>query len=333
MSISVIKSIGSIIAASCLLWQETFNEIFFERFRKMRKTVVIIITFMAVALITGCGNRNCNISTENTSLRPTIAGYGVDKFEAGKLLYSNDFSNLDDWVVQIQSVEGYPEPYVKAVDNVLDAFLPGRGCTIWNKNKFKGRIAIIYNVFCPEQTADIDGVRVRDINNFWHATGSKANPNLFDDDVYTGAFGTYHQMNSYYASTGGGGGSKGNETTRFRRYPRIVDGKNVDHIALNDKDGKEEYLITPGKIHTVQLVAFDDIIQYIVDGKVVYQIKYGDEVTVETRDNGKIEQHKAVYNEEDFPVYDKGYFGFRMVRTHHLYSDFRVYRLVSKTGN
>ena len=47
-------------------------------------------------------------------------------------------------------------------------------------------------------------------------------------------------------------------------------------MALNDKDGKPGYLITPDKVMTVQLVAYDDVIQYIVDGKLNYQIGRGD---------------------------------------------------------
>ena len=64
----------------------------------------------------------------------------------------------------------------------------------------------------------------------------------------------------------------------MRRYPREVDGKPVEHVALNDKDEQPDYLITPDKVMTVQLVAYDDVIQYIVDGKLNYQIARGDRI-------------------------------------------------------
>ncbi len=292
----------------------------------MKRTFILgVLTTLLV--IYGC---SCDVGqgqADVDKVKPVIAGYGVDMFEVGELLYSDDFSNLDDWIVQIQPVEGFGEPAVAAADNVLDAYLPARGCTIWNKNKFHGRIAIVYEVVCPEAQQEVEGLQVRDINNFWHAGGSKENPDLFDDTIYDGSFGNYSQILCYYASTGGGG-AQGNQTTRFRRYPRISGDENVDHISLTDKDGKDDFLITPDKTHTIQLVAFDDIIQYIVDGVVVYEIKYGDTVSIETRNNGKIENYNTVYNEENFPYYTEGYFGFRMVQTHHLYSNFKVYRLL-----
>ena len=140
---------------------------------------------------------------------------------------------------------------------------------------------------------------------------------------YDGGFGSYSKMNGYYASTGGGR----NTTTRMRRYPREKDSQSVDHLALKDRDGQREYLIPPGKLMKVQLVAFDDLVQYIVDGKLVYQIAFGDKVTVEKRVNGKKQEGTAVYDADEFPFYQSGFFGFRMVGTHHVYSNFRVYEL------
>ena len=152
---------------------------------------------------------------------------------------------------------------------------------------------------------------------------------LFDSDRYTGKFSSYDKIHGYYASTGGAG----NQTTRMRRYPREVDGEPADHLALKDKDGKPGYLIAPDKVMSVQLVAYDDVIQYIVDGKLIYQIARGDRIRVESRDaEGKATAGEAVYDLERFPVYKEGYFGFRMVGTHHIYSKFRVYALKPADG-
>ena len=155
---------------------------------------------------------------------------------------------------------------------------------------------------------------------------------LFDSARYTGSFGSYDKMHGYYASTGGGG-AIANLTTRMRRYPREVNGKPAEHVALNDKDGQPGYLITPDKVMTVQLVAYDDVIQYIVNGKLNYQIARGDRIQVEGRDrDGKPAMREAVYDLDRFPVYREGYFGFRMVGTHHIYTNFRVYALEPDDG-
>jgi hypothetical protein len=147
---------------------------------------------------------------------------------------------------------------------------------------------------------------------------------LFDSERYTGQFSSYDKMHGYYASTGG----RDNQTTRMRRYPRETLGEPVEHVALNDKDEKPDYLITPDKVMTVQLVAYDDVTQYIVDGKLNYQIRRGDRIQLEGRDTeGRPVQRNALYDLDRFPVYEKGYFGFRMVGTHHIYTNFRVYAL------
>ena len=113
----------------------------------------------------------------------------------------------------------------------------------------------------------------------------------------------------------------------MRRYPREKNGQPFEHVALNDRDGKKEYMIPVGKVMQVQLVAFDDLLQYIVDGRVVYEIAFDDEVTVEKFKRGKKKQGVARYEKKKFPFYKEGFFGFRMVGTQHIYSKFRVYEL------
>lgn len=258
--------------------------------------------------------------------RPLVLGRAKQRFRIGELLARDDFKTLDNWVVQIQPKDAKPDPYVKVKDGILDCFLPGRGCTVWYKRKFKTRLTIIYQVYCPiPRGLPAKLIEPRDINNFWLATDPQdPERGLFDPQRYNGDFGTYSKMFAYYASTGGGR----NRTTRMRRYPRVVNGRNAPHIALKDCDGKKEYLITPEKWMTIQLVAYDDLIQYIVDGKLNYEMAYGDQVPVETRlENKETRIRQAVYTAEKFPFYREGYFGFRMVCTHHRYRAFRVYRL------
>ena len=259
-----------------------------------------------------------------------VLGYGVGLFRVDRLLVQDDFDNLDHWVVQIQEKSGGAPAVVEARDNTLNCLLPGRGCTIWHKHKLKTRIAITYNVLCPTHQPPIKGVVPRDINQFWLASdvadsdATDPGRGLFARDRYTGAFKSYEKMRGYYASTGG----RNNRTTRMRRYPRQTDGQPVEHIALSDKDDRPGFLITPDKVMAVQLVAYDDVIQYIVDGKLIYQIKQGDTVQIETRDErGKTQLQQTIYDLARFPIYREGFFGFRMVSTHHVYSNFQVYAL------
>ncbi|QDS93827.1 hypothetical protein FF011L_26000 [Roseimaritima multifibrata] len=259
---------------------------------------------------------------------PIVVGRGVDLFEIGSLIAEDDFATLDDWEVQIQQRDGFPPAQVVARDNSLDCLLPGRGCTVWFKRNLPTRITISYDVICPTPHPAIKGVQPRDINNFWMAT-DPADPRagLFDADRYSGKFSSYDKIHGYYASTGGGG-AVANRTTRMRRYPRSVDDKPIDHLALTSKDEQPGYLITPDKVMSVQLVAYDDVVQYIVDEKLVYEIARGDSIQLEGRDpEGKPTNPKAVYDLDRFPAYEQGFFGFRMVGTHHIYTNFRVHAL------
>ena len=256
---------------------------------------------------------------------PSVLGHGAGLFRVGKLLAQDQFKDLDNWVVQIQEKPGFEQGHVTAHENSLDCLLPGRGCTIWFKKKLPTRVTITYQVLCPTPKPPIKGVQPRDINNFWMAFDPEdPDQGLFDRARYNGAFASYDKMHGYYASTGGGGAKAANLTTRMRRYPRKVDGKPAEHIALNDKDGKEGYLITPDKVMSVQLVAYDDVIQYIVDGKLIYEIASDDQIQIEgPGTSGEIARREGTYDLTRFPLYREGYFGFRMVGTHHIYRDFR----------
>lgn len=278
-----------------------------------------------------CTHTQAEVAKEDPGGEPMVLGHGVGLFRVGKLLVQDDFENLNNWVVQVQEKSGYDPGHVEARENSLDCLLPGRGCTIWFKKKLPTRVTITYNVICPTHEPAIKGVQPRDINNFWMASDpDDTNQGLFDRTRYNGAFGSYDKMQGYYASTGGGGAKAANLTTRMRRYPREVGGKPAKHIALNDKDGKAGYLITPNKVMAVQLVAYDDVIQYIVDGKLIYQIAGGDPIQIEGRDEkDEVVRKDGTYDLKRFPVYTEGYFGFRMVGTHHIYQDFRVYTLES----
>ena len=262
--------------------------------------------------------------TEVSQHVPVVVGKAIERFEVGRLLFEDDFDDLSRWQVQIEDRDGFPDAKVQATQQTLDCLLPGRGCTIWFREKLKTRTVITYDVVCPQPEKNVKGVEPKDINNFWLASDPIDPENgLFDSDHYNGSFPTYNRMNGYYASTGGGR----NTTTRFRRYPREKDESPLPHIALKDHDGDQAFMIEPAKRDAVQLVAFDDLVQYIVDGELVYEVAFEDDVTVEQNENGKRKDVSEIYNATKYPFYKEGYFGFRMVGTHHIYSAFRVHEL------
>ena len=281
-----------------------------------------ILKTVAVAALVALGSE---VRAAGGDEGPVVLGRGVGLFEVGGVLESDDFKDLDDWVVQLEDKGDAGKAKVEAREGKLDCFVPGVGCTVWFKKKLKTRTAITYEVVCPAPASESRDLAPSDLNQFWMATDpADAGRGLFDAERYDGGFGSYDKMHGYYASTGGGR----NTTTRFRRYPRQVDGKPADHLALTGRDGQEEFMIAPDKVMKVQLVAYDDVIQYIVDGKLIYEVAPGEEVQVESRDGKGAKVSKpAGYDEEAFPSYREGFFGFRMVRTHHLYSNFRVHEL------
>ena len=98
------------------------------------------------------------------------------------------------------------------------------------------------------------------------------------------------------------------------------------HPGWNSLDSRPDYLITPDREVLVQLVAYDDIVQYYNDGKLFYEVRRGDIVT--TMLDGSGETGSAVWGEGEFTPYAEGYFGFRSTHSHHVIRDFKVYQLL-----
>lgn len=276
-----------------------------------------------------CTVAGCQSGKQHADGEPWVIGYGEEAFTVGELLYSTDFSDAENWVHQIsENPNSDKEGVIKMEDGMMDLYMPALGCTAWLKNKFEGPVAIVFQRRCPLETIDGTDIIATDMNNFWNCS----DPRDFDavleetETHYNGDFVSYHEMHGYYASTGGGL----NTTTRMRRYPRWVEGKDIPHLSLNDQDGNPDHLIVPGKWHTIQLVACDGLVQYIQDGKVIYEIKYGDKIMSEDRSNKKSAQTEAIYTREDYPAYAEGYFGFRLVRTHQQFRNLKIYQLDPK---
>ncbi len=252
---------------------------------------------------------------------PLVIGLGKGNFEIGELLHSDNFeddSSLLKWTVQ-QNFSDDIEGFVK-INNGSMEVLSHTGCTIWFNKLIKGAVTITYKVFVPENRNTEFGIVPRDVNTFWMAGDPVSTSNILSSDKYNGRFRAYHSIHGYYASLGG----RDNTTTRLRIYPRTHNGIKIEHVALNDKDNVEGYKILPEREQVVQLVSFNGIVQFIVDGQIVYEIGYGKKV-IQTKDGKK--NREVIYSENIHPVYNEGYFGFRLTHSHHYYSDFKVYRL------
>ena len=285
----------------------------------------LALAAFVLSFFAGCAASAPMPSSSNT---PIVAGHGVGTFQVGELLYATDFSDTENWTLQIDAAQDSQlKPRVLADNGMLDIYAPQAGVTGWLNRSFSGPIAITYRVRCPLETQGDPGIQARDINNFWHASDPTRERGVFDAQQYTGSFRNYSEMRAYYASSGGGG-KIGNRTTRFRRYPRAVAGQPVPHLALNNQDGNPDHLITPGKWHTVQLVAYNGLAQYLLDGEVVYEIHEGDEVIVEGVEGDDPRNRAVTYTREAFPAHTSGHFGLRMVATHHQYTDLTIHRLV-----
>ena len=255
---------------------------------------------------------------------PAILGYGENVFELGPVIYADALDDPDrfaeNWIVQMSDKDPGIDRYARIQDGRLHIHDP-RGATVWFRNRLSGPVMITYKIIVPGALNDRDSFVVRDLNNFWMATSPAEAGDLFDGSVYTGDFPSYRKIRGYYASTGGGK----NTTTRMRRYPRMIDGKLALHPAWTARDGQPDYLLAPDREILVQLVAYDDIVQYYNDGKLFYEVKRGDPVT--TLRDGSTATGSAAWGEGDYAPYTEGYFGFRSTHSHHVIRDFRVYRL------
>jgi len=254
---------------------------------------------------------------------PVILGYGENTFKLGPMIHADAMDDPErfaqDWIVQMSDRDPGIDRYARIQEGRLHIHDP-RGATVWLRNQLAGPVMITYRVTLPSIPPEDGSFVVRDLNNFWMATSPAGD--LFDDALYTGDFHTYRKMHGYYASTGGGK----NTTTRMRRYPRAIDGEMAPHAGWTARDGQSDYLLSPDREILVQLVAYDDIVQYYNNGKLFYEVKRGDPIT--TLLDGSDETGSAVWGEGEYTPYAEGYFGFRSTHSHHVIRDFRAYRLM-----
>lgn len=254
------------------------------------------------------------------------------QWKIGELIASEQFKQPEKWVFQIEKKEHEQDHKIVFnglnYPNALEVYMPGKGATIWFDEQFEGPVMIEYTLFIPEDSMGMDPSMVmpRDANVFWHASDPSFPKSLearMNRINYTGQFQSYHKQRGYYASMGGGS----NTTTRFRRYPRVNNGASVWHVSMNDKDGNENFLLKSGTTYRIQLVATEDLVQYRVNGAVVNELNFEDEVRLEQESTGATNNIEAEELRQQYPPYLSGWFGFRILKSHHVFKDLKVYRL------
>lgn len=204
------------------------------------------------------------------------------------LIYEEHFENgLQNW-----KVEQMPGGKVSNTHGKLE-IIDVAGCTIWFKQHLQGPIMIQYDAFVIDEGGPQD--RVSDLNCFWMAKDPENPDNLFaSSEGRGGKFSNYDSLRLYYMGVGGHDNSK----TRFRRYTG-----NGERPLLAEHDlTHPKFLIQPNTLTKIKIIAFNGIIQYYRDGKLI--VNYIDHVP-----------------------YTSGYFGLRTVNNHMTIDNFKVFKL------
>lgn len=225
-------------------------------------------------------------------LAPSVSICGLLFFLAAPAatpLYTDDFATLDNWRAELETPGD-----IHATNGALTIDVPA-GCTLWFKHQLTGPLLIEYQAKMIQAGGPHD--RVSDLNCFWMATDSRSPNNLFATHR-SGEFSDYDQLRTYYVGQGG----NSNSTTRFRRYI----GRQDLRPLLPGHDLKDpQFLLLPNMVQTLQLIADGSRIQYLRDGKLIFDF-------------------------HDPDPYTHGYFAFRTTQSHVEIRHFRVYRLPIK---
>lgn len=159
------------------------------------------------------------------------------------------------WQVESES----PDYKVSVADGVCEITAP-KGLTMWYKQKMSGNVVIEYDAKVFQEK---EGDRLSDMNCFWMATDPKAASVFSRLKERSGVFANCSQMALYYVGYGG----NSNTTTRFRRYNGEPD------PALVAEYTDKENLLQPNRWYHIKLVAQGNIIQYWLDGKLLFDYR------------------------------------------------------------
>jgi hypothetical protein len=210
-------------------------------------------------------------------------------YRVGAVLHNDDFSSTENWVSELEK-----PGLVEARDGFLNVDVPA-GATIWFRQELTGPVMIEYEATVLKAGGPND--RVSDLNCFWMANDSRSPGDLFATPR-SGRFADYNRLLTYYVGQGG----NDNTTTRFRRYI----GRQDNRPLLPEHDLRAaEFLLQPNVSQKIQLVAFQNRIQYLLDGVMIFDFT-------------------------DPEPYTRGYFAFRTTDSHLRLRHFRVYGLAAR---
>lgn len=239
-------------------------------------------TRLALLAFSLLGAAESFLKAEAQATRPSTA-----QFRVGEVLFKDDFRDgLQQWFMELEN-----GGKVDVLNGELVIDVPA-GCTVWFKPLIEGPVMIEYEATVISAGGPND--RVSDLNCFWMARDSRNEKDL-PGYKRSGKFADYNQLRCYYVGLGG----NGNTTTRFRRY--IGDARLRPLLPEHDLSDSKD-LITANVSQRLRLVAFNSLIQFYRDDRLVFTM-------------------------DDPAPYTSGWFGFRTVSNHMLIRHFRVHRL------
>ncbi len=218
---------------------------------------------------------------------PGVWAQTAPRFEAGELLYQDEFADLSHW-----QIEQRPGGTVTVRQDALVIDDAG-GCTIWFRPELAAPVIITYEATVREGGGPRD--RVSDLNCFWMATDPAAPDGSVPANATKrgGAFADYDRLRLYYVGCGG----NTNTTTRFRRYT----GTGARPLLPEHDLTAPEFLLRGNTTYRITLVAAGGRAQYFRDGRLIFDYADPDPLA-------------------------HGWFGFRTVHSRIEIRHFRVWR-------
>ncbi|MDF3021979.1 MAG: hypothetical protein K0Q92_3282 [Steroidobacteraceae bacterium] len=185
-----------------------------------------------------------------------IAGCTTSPPGAGVELFADDFSSLDNWVLESER-----PATVVVKDGAVDIDTPA-GLTLWFKPRLTGPVEIEFDAIAVSDGGAND--QVSDLNVFWMASnrdGSAPFPGQ-----RSGRFADYNDLLTYYVGLGG----NRNSTTRFRRYI----GDPVQRPLLPEHDlSAPDFMLVPNQKQTIILKADRTAIEFKRDGRALFRFE------------------------------------------------------------
>ena len=178
---------------------------------------------------------------------------GCQSFSDSRLLHSDDFANLDRWVIEAE----HADARVTVHDGALDIDTPA-GITLWFEPRLEGPLEIEFEATAVAEGGPND--EVSDLNVFWMASNRDGSAPF----GRTGRFEDYNDLVTYYVGLGG----NRNTTTRFRRY--IGDAERRPLLPEHDLTSPD-VLLVPETKQKITLMADRNRIEYKRDGRALFQ--------------------------------------------------------------